>query len=1142
MTDTGSNDNSLAELTEEYLESLRAGRSPSIEDFAQRNPDLADRIQRVFPMLGMMEQVGGELDPPDDAPESPAPKQIGEFRIVREIGRGGMGVVYEAEQLSLGRRVALKILPSSVSIDSSRQKRFQREAHVAAKLHHTNIVPVFETGNEDGIRFIAMQYIRGHSLSAVLRELRNLDTHPAEVDSKQSSSVEQISSDVSPAAANLVLSNDDQRHSEAKPRSPKLTGGSRSATSLPGSTSGLGPTKKGGYYRNVAKLILQAADALDYAHSVGVVHRDVKPSNLLLDMQGRLWVSDFGLARENDSGLTQTGDILGTLRYMAPEQLRGNADQRSDIYGLGLTLYEMLALKPAFDETDNVRIMRQVADTSPAPLRQTDPRLPADLETICLKCAEKEASRRYQSAAELADELRRFLRDEPIRARPVSPFGRLGRWARRNPVVASLTVSLIVALCAGLLGVGIQWRRAEAQRIIAEGNATTALRNEQKAQLQEEATRDALYQARINLLQPMWELGDIKSILAVLENLKPDRSERDRRDFQWYFWWDQCHRHEQLIDFEDAAAAVMDVSAKSGLLGVLTVENYQQRVKLIVMNLDTEEILWSRDDAEFVPTSLDFSTDGQTLAVGGHNGIVRLYSARTGEFRRSLEGHTASVVSVRFSPDDSILAAGSGNGRDYGQLLAWNLETGEKIALASRPKLPHYRRIRFFNDGTGLASTTSNSYAEVFFLSGSRSGTRRSYRPQVRKAQAYASGVPDGQHLITAGTDGVIRVWDLESAEVVHESLAHAGGVLGGDISPDGQWLASSGRDHAIRVWRIDDWTQVGVLSGHSGDVNDVRFLDDSRTLVSNSVDGSVRVWDALKPAVHTLKMESPHITYQVRFTTDGEELIVPSQGKQCRLLSVPELNVSLDVSGDEWVRFSEITATRNSDLLAGVGPEGVLQVINRATGEVAHQASLCKDALQRLATSPSESHVACAGYDGNLYVYDYEAGKPVATLTCHSDKITRVEYSPTGDRLLGVCIDGSVSLWNTQAWSQVWKKQFEHHTYAGAISADGRSIVIGGTRGEMTVLNSTNGSVERKAQFHTGMVSCLKFLHGTSQVLSTSHDTSLKLWDIASGEVSVLHRERGKKLRWVDYHQGTGRIVILTQDGFLRLLNANRP
>ena len=380
---------------------------------------------------------------------------MGEYRLIREVGRGGMGVVYEAVQESLGRRVALKVLPAGLACQGVFLQRFRRESRNAGQLHHSNIVPVHGVGEHEGSHFYAMQFIEGQSLDAVIQDVRRLRGQSDAVGVPATS----VGADASHVARSLLGGG--FAGGDFPPVTPDDPSVALGREELVGHTGTL-------YYRGAARLGRQAAEALAYAHSQGVLHRDVKPSNLLIDWHGTLWVTDFGLAKADDAvDLTTMDALIGTLRYMPPERFGGRADPRSDIYALGATLYELMTLRPAFDHADRVQLMAQITQNSPSSPRQAAPDAPRELVTIALKAMAREPADRYPTAAAMADNLQRFLEDRPILARRASLAERLWRWRRRSPMVAALTLSvaaLLLLLAAGsaLTAVWLKWDRDEA--------------------------------------------------------------------------------------------------------------------------------------------------------------------------------------------------------------------------------------------------------------------------------------------------------------------------------------------------------------------------------------------------------------------------------------------------------------------------------------------------------------------------------------------------------------------------------------------------------------------------------------------------------------------------------------------------------
>jgi serine/threonine protein kinase len=392
---------------------------------------------------------------------------LGDFQIMREIGRGGMGIVYEAVQLSLGRRVALKVLPFAATFDAKHLQRFHNEAQAAAQLHHTNIVPIYYVGSDRGVHFYAMQLIDGHSLAVVIRQIRRqVGRSPAIEPSGAALPSREAVRDGSTIAYPDVLPLPD-------PEAP--VGETVSQVALALSTQRSGKQK---FYNTAARFVMQAAEALDHAHQYGIVHRDIKPANLLVDAHSRLWITDFGLAQfRAEANLTRTGDLLGTLRYMSPEQALGQRvllDHRTDIYSLGATLYELVTLEPMFSEQDHQALLYQIIHDEPRAPRALDKSVPVDLETIILKAVSKNPADRYASAQDLAADLQRYLEDKPISAKRPSLPERARKWSRRHPSFVAALVVVMVLLTAGSLVSATIVRREQAK---AEQRADLARRS-----------------------------------------------------------------------------------------------------------------------------------------------------------------------------------------------------------------------------------------------------------------------------------------------------------------------------------------------------------------------------------------------------------------------------------------------------------------------------------------------------------------------------------------------------------------------------------------------------------------------------------------------------------------------------------------
>jgi serine/threonine protein kinase/Flp pilus assembly protein TadD len=544
----------LARAMEEYQALLAAGQKPDHDSFLARYPEVAGALADGLAGLDFLHAAAPNLSAPVTdsvrvaGPDAGTP--LGDFRLIREVGSGGMGVVYEAEQISLRRRVALKVLPFAATMDPRQLQRFQNEARAAACLHHTNIVPVYGVGCERGVHFYAMQFIEGQSLAALLDQQRG----------GGSASTDQ-------------------------PTTAYATPAPAAETAVQAAAATVRAPRDAGYFRRVAEWGVQAAEALDCAHAVGIVHRDIKPANLMIDTSGRLWVTDFGLAQmQNETRLTATGDLVGTLRYMSPEQAlakRVLVDHRSDIYSLGATLYELLTLQPPVTGEDRQELLRQIAFEEPPRPRRLDRRSPAELETIVLKAMEKNPKDRYATAQELADDLERFVKDEPIRARRPSLGQRARKWARRHRAGVTAAALCLLAILLTVVG-SVGWvlgdrtaRQAEAGGKVQEalqaaepglqqGNPwdpalISALRRAE-AQLESGLLNPALRRQVEQLQKDVQMLADLERIRLSWAKVRDNHFDRTGSELQFAKAFT-----DYGIDLETltsaAAAALVQVSA-----------------------------------------------------------------------------------------------------------------------------------------------------------------------------------------------------------------------------------------------------------------------------------------------------------------------------------------------------------------------------------------------------------------------------------------------------------------------------------------------------------------------------------------------------------------------------------------------------
>ncbi len=852
----------LDRVAEEFASRFRRGERPSLKEYLDLYPDLADDIQEMLPAMVAMEQVekdvrSAEESSPGTSGRAAAPQlqQVGDYRILREIGRGGMGVVYEAEQLSLGRRVAVKVLLSPPGGNAQNIERFRREARAAAQLHHTNIVPVFEVGQDGAVCFYVMQFIPSQGLDQVLDELRALRSgHPEAGHIAHSLK-----------SGSLTVSLDAQ---EVPARNGNASSAAiSSSTVLPGQTDlSSVESARETYFRSVAQLGLQVALGLDHAHQRGIVHRDVKPSNLLLDLAGVVWITDFGLAKSTDDAFTNTGDIVGTLRYMAPERFLGQADIRCDIYSLGLTLYEMLVLRPAFEAPDRLRLIEMIRQQQIVPPRQLDRRVPLDLETIVLKAMHPDINRRYLNAGELADDLRCFLNDQPILARRASPTERLLRWARHNRGVAIALAAIFVLLLTGLAGVlysNMQIGRARDDAVKAQGVEAWARSDAQAAKEREETLRRntevRLYAARMMALaQRACFDNDVRRTTILLQECEPPPGEPDLRGWEWHYMNRLCHSEKLQLPGHDGPVFCVTFSPDGKLLasaggGNLYFGNPGAKARpgqVLIRDAVTGKLLHRLADFSGLVLRLAFTLDGARLVVVGREGasIFDTASAQKLPCPARHESPALASVSIDGAGERLLTGAGVAGGVGFGDstVRLWDLKTGQELLRLSRSG-EGVGHALLSPDGQsiavawhGKASAEKNHRVRLYDTGGTLRWTSAPIGTQVVKL-AFS---PDGLWLALAAIDGRARVLDARTGELAHKLTGFVGALRDVAFHPDSKRLAAVGDTPEVLLWDLESGELLQSTRGPTNIIESVAFSPDGLRLATGDHDGLVNVWE----------------------------------------------------------------------------------------------------------------------------------------------------------------------------------------------------------------------------------------------------------------------------------------------------------
>jgi WD40 repeat protein/serine/threonine protein kinase/tetratricopeptide (TPR) repeat protein len=1061
--------------------------------------------QPTIPPSGASEEA--TLPPEESAVTAPAVgtkiRYFGDYELLEEIARGGMGVVYKARQMSLNRVVALKMILAGQLASQEDVERFHTEAEAAANLDHPGIVPIYEIGEHEGQHYFSMAYVEGKSLSAKVAD---------------------------------------------------------------------GPLAP----REAAELTKKIAEAVGYAHERGVIHRDLKPANVLLKTVDRRLeagstrtpqhasqpdlqptasslqpkVTDFGLAKqmEGDSHLTASGQILGTPSFMPPEQAAGkldNVNELSDVYSLGAILYTLLTGRPPFQAASSMDTLLQVLEQEPVPPQRLNGQVDVDLQTITLKCLEKEPARRYGSAQELVDELERFLRGEPIQARPISQTERAWRWCKRRPLVSGLAAAvagliLFVAVAAPLVAIRQASLRGLAVDREQEARVAQNLAERAQAALATEKSKAVaqLYARTVSLAYQAWRDNNVDLAERLL-----DSTPNEFRHWEWDYLKSLCHTE------------LMTLWGHSGVLKGLRYDPTASR--LISWASDQLLQIWDTKTGRVLQTRqlwvMDVSRDGRLVAAWDERdrAKVRILNINSDKPLIVLPGHPPKRLfgsgltnAGAFNHDATRLATVGGDK----STRIWDVSTGRQVLKIDEPegRLPHL--VSFSPDGKLLAWKGQDGWMAIHDAATGET----MHRVQEERAASVSGGTlqlsvafsPDSRRLVTPGLDGQLRVYDSISGERLATLRGHTDCVFGVNISADGRWIASAGSDKTVRVWDMEHVRPWLVLRGHTGGLHCVEFSPDGRQLASGAEDTTIRTWD-------------PRPTMPIALSASEDESDRAESDQPPGQPSFPPREPSVEFLALEGHTnaIEEFGFSPDGARLASSSWDGTIRIYDLATGRELLKFEEHDGSIGGVAFSPDGQLIVSAtggvlsSKPGKILIWNAETGQVVRTLSGHTTPVSNTQFTSDGKRLISTggsqtaYKKGELKVWDVDTGEQLASvESLKAGVVSLAVSADERFAVTGGYDGQAHMWDLTTGAVVRTfgertvAYFGIIVFSGLAISPDGLYLAGAGSDNSVRIWELDSAQQVQKLQGHTRGVDTVAFCPDGRRLVSGSLDGTVKI------
>lgn len=1104
---------------------------PTCPDCGQPLPE--GTAEALCPVCALRSVADGDVGlEPKAGPGSqhpPLPGSFGDYELLEETARGGMGVVYRARQKSLNRIVALKMIVGGPLASAAAIQRFRAEAQTVAGLQHPNIVAIHEIGEHEGQPFFSMDHVEGQNLAGLLRD---------------------------------------------------------------------GPLPA----RRAAGYVKVIAEGVDYAHQRGVLHRDLKPSNVLIDSFDQPRITDFGLAkrlpekseignRKSEIELTLSGQVLGSPNFMAPEQAQGRQGEvgpASDVYSMGAMLYHLITGRPPFQAATLTEVLQQVVTTEPAAPRLLNPGVPRDLETICLKCLEKEPDRRYPTAQALAEELGRWLEHRPILARPLGPAGKVWRWCRRKPALASLGGSVIVLLLAVAIGSPLALYHINRARL-------DALEQTQRAEAEALLTRRHAYAADMNVVQRALEESDLGRARELLDRHRPEgkaenrkqKAEMDLRGWEWRYLWARCQSDERftLCQYSNSVSALTFspdgkwLAVRRGDEAIALWDAVEKRptarlpahgrrwCKALAFSPQGNLLAWSDEDANGMPmvslrdlstekevarlphsadpVSLAFSPDAKALATLAYDGTVSVWDLESPQVVPRFFTAPGDVMPDRSSAAATLTATPAADVTGGGR----NAEGPQAGTMPTRTAIftDHYGCVLFSPDGRWLAVGEAQPQIRLV--------DRTTGRERIIPVPPPADGIsalgfsPDSRLLAAGCGSGTndIHVWDLAAGTPAVPFAGHSGWIVDLAFSPDGQTLASAGSDQTLRLWDVGQQVERGRFQGNTDEIWALAWSPNGQDLVTGARDGSVRYWDpAAESAAAYDVLPEPIRFWGPAFLPDSKSFLTAnwSEGAVVRW----------DTANLQVLERLSFLGTNHTSL--DLSKDGRWLVLGDAAGNVQVWDFPARQRVTNLVFPEARIFALWFSPRGNILfggAYssdDSLVGKLWAVADWHEidqhginvKNGVDVAFSPNERTLAIGYVDGTAAWWDLATGQR--QAFFDCHYSSGvqlAFSPDGRLFGTAGWNGLMTVWDVVTQQATPIGRGYRNAMHDVTFSPDSRRLIATgtSPKDLVKLWDVETGrDVATLPGEPGWFCR-IGFSPDTNTLFAASYEGTALLWRA---